>query len=444
MRILKSTLTSLLLSAFYISRNYAAPNPLPEILTIRSAATAALTHNPSILKIQEKYQETESQIGLSKAALYPNVSALLNGNYKKDPTSTPFFRFGGSPYNQYLLDLKISQTLTFGTQSGLMIPIIDREITSLNLEISSRELSGKIVTAFYKIILDQKLLETLIQSETLRKEALATAEKRYQIGRGQKLDILQIKTQLALISPKIAQAKNQIEIDASTLATFLGAPNTQEIHLSGSLSPIPLKQIQKEIESTSPHFPELEQLAANQKRLNSEKEVSFAKHLPSLTGSLEWSRTSFTKSQLLDSAATGWTFGLQLNLPLFSGLSSLDERRLFASRNAQVQLEEETLKNNLLLQKTQTSRNVLLSWQTISSATQAFQIAGDSLKEAKRNYQFAAIDLLQYLAIQEAYLEAHSSLYQAQYLYLTSLVSHFIASGASLNHLIGLLEGLSS
>lgn len=409
-------------------------------LTIHSATSIGLARNPTIRKAEEKNKEIQAQIGLVQSTLYPTITADLNGSYKKDPTSTPFYRFGGDPYNQYLFNLKATETLTWTPSHAIRAARMDQQIQKLELEILSRDLSGKIINAFYKVILDQKLLESLLQNEEIEKESLSTAQKRYKIGRGQILDVLQIKTQLALLSPKIAQARNQIQIDATTLAHLLGKPDLEEVRLQGHLIALPFHQIETQIQEITPRFPELEKFEASQLKLQNERELTLGKHLPSLQGTFEWTRTAFTKNELLNDASTGWTLGLQLSIPIFSGLSSIEEKRSYASRKIEIELEEENLRNQLALQQTQSSKNILLAWETIASATQAFSFAHESLKVAKKDYQFATIDFLKYLTIQQAYLEAKSSLFQAEYQYMASLVAHFIASGISLDRLIHLFE----
>lgn len=441
-RALISLLISLIISILFIIDSGIESNAqeISNDLTIQSATSIGLARNPIIRKAEERSEEIQTQIDLAKSALYPTIMAGLNGSYKKDPTSTPFYRFGGDPYNQYLFNLKATQTVTWTPGHAIQVSKMDQQVQKLEQEILSRDLSGKIITAFYKVILDQKLLESFLQNEEIQKESLSTAQKRYEIGRGQVLDVLQIKTQLALLSPKIAQARNQIQIDATTLAHLLGKPDLEEVRLQGNLIALPFHQIETQIQDSSPSFPELEKLEASQIKLEYEREITLGKHFPSLQGSFEWTRTAFTKNELLNNASTGWTLGLQLSVPIFSGLSFIEEKRSYASKKNQIELEQENLRNQLALQQTQSSKNILLAWETIASATQAFSFAHESLRVAKKDYQFATIDFLKYLTIQQAYLEAKSSLYQAEYQYMASLVAHFIASGIPLDRLIRLFE----
>jgi len=431
-----------LILSLFLNRSYAVP--IPEKLAIRGAAELALKHNPIIQKARKKIEENEAQVSLVRSALIPNFSVSLNGNHKKDATNSLAFRFGGDPYNQYVFDFKITEAIGFYTRDKFRIVEREQTLSQIDLELVSRDLDGKVISAFYKVILDQKNLETLTQTQNIEKESLLTAQKRYKIGRGPLLDVLQVKTQLALLAPKIAQARNQIQIDASTLANLLGLPEIPELQLTGDLIVIPYPRLQKRIDQMPHRFPELEKVAIMQSQLQSERNVTWAKNLPNLAAAFDLMSTSYTKNDLFNHSATSWSFGLQLSIPIFSGFSSIYEKRTYASRQNQLELEQQNIQNNLSLQQTQSNKNLLIAWQTISSAWDALNIADESLKEAKKNYQFVIIDFLQFLSVQQAYLEARSSLFLAEYQYITSLVSHFVASGASLDELIHLLEEKSS
>jgi outer membrane protein TolC len=443
---MRNQLTSifLALAAILPQLVHAAPSSsqrLPEVLTIRSATDIALERNPTILEAQEKITETGAQTALAKALLYPNLTANLSGNYKKDATNLPMFaRFNGNPYNQYLFNFHLSETVYFGISSGLEIPRKDQELSRASLEAAARDLTGKVITAFYKVILDEKLLEALLQTEAVEKESLATAQRRYKIGRGQLLDVLQVKTQLALLSPKIAQARILIENDAAQLANLLGNPQSKEIQLKGDLITLSTQELEAQLKNQPQRFPELEKIEISLERIQAEREVTFGKDLPSISGTLDWSRSAFSKTDLLDRSSANWALGLQLNIPIFSGLSSVRQRQTYASRSSQLELEKENARNTLSLQQIQSKRNLSLSWENIAAASEAFKLAGSSLGEAKKNYQLATIDFLQYLSVQQAYLEAKSSLSQAQFNYISSLVNHFIASGFPLGTLITALE----
>lgn len=428
----------------FVFLNRSQAIPIPEKLTIRGAAELALEHNPMIQKAHKKVEENAAQVSLVRSALIPNVSASLTGNHKKDATNSPAFRFGGDPYNQYVFDFKITEGVGFYTRDRFRMAEREQTLSQIDLELASRELYGKVISAFYKVILDQKNLETLNQTQTIERESLLTAQKRYKIGRGQLLDVLQVKTQLALLAPKIAQAQNQIQIDASTLANLLGSPEIPELQLSGDLIIIPYPRLQRRIDQMPHRFPELEKVAIKQSQLQSERNVTWAKNLPNLSAAFDLMSTSYTKNDLFNNSATSWSLGLQLSIPIFSGLSSIHEKRTYASRQTQLELEQQNVRNNLSLQQTQSAKNLLVAWQTISSAWDALNIADESLNEAKNNYQFVIIDFLQFLSVQQAYLEARSSLFLAEYQYITSLVSHFVASGASLDELIHLLEEKAS
>ena len=113
----------------------------------------------------------------------------------KDAVYTGSPKFNGDPYNQYSSDLKLVQPLyTKGLLSATKVAEYDKTIQASTVDILERTLTQNIIETFYRFIFYQNSLEYLLKNQDIIQKSLATSNQRYQKGRGQLLDILQVLT----------------------------------------------------------------------------------------------------------------------------------------------------------------------------------------------------------------------------------------------------------
>ena len=163
------------------------------------------------------------------------------------------------------------------------------------------------------------------------------------------------------------------------------------------------------------------------------------KHLPSLSLLGDYNFANYSKSDLFDSASNAWSLQLLLKVPLFSGFSSIYERKATNSREAQLELEERDLRNSVSLEQIKSRKALEAAELSLASAVEAESLAKESLKEGRRDYNYGIIDFLQYLQVQRSNFDAITSLNQLKYDNIAALTDYFVASGQPLGLLIDLL-----
>src|SRR5262249_46104483 len=158
-----------------------------------------------VLKAREAVRQSEAGASQAYARFLPNISAHLEAATLKQPPITPTVIFGGQPYNQYRILFNATQPLWDGGAAfaGLRYTRKDRELKRYQVEIAEKTLTESVIEAFYSVLLAERELQILRETYSLNKATLATAERYFRIGRGQKIDVLQMRTQVALLPPKI-------------------------------------------------------------------------------------------------------------------------------------------------------------------------------------------------------------------------------------------------
>lgn len=410
-------------------------------LDLQSAINEAVANNPTLKNSRERVVETQASIETAGTVFWPQIGSTLSYNRTKDAVSSGSPRFKGNSYNNYNFDLNISQTL-FNAQtfSGLSLKNIDQDIAEIETEMTLQDLKGQIAKSFSRIIYWQRHSETLNNLNDVMKESLKAVQNRVNIGRSDRIDALQMRTQLALLEPRIAAAENGIRNATATLIEHMGSPNLISITIEGQLEAPSPENLQSKINLAQSKLLQLEKLELQKKQVEAERKSLNSSHWPTLKAEGNWNRQGLTTTELFDSATTRWSAGLALHVPLFSGLSSFYQRHEMASKQAQLRHQESSLRNRLSLEQIMSLENLKLAYLQILSNQNAQKLAQESQSEAKRQYRLSTIELAQLLNIQKDVLEASVALEEARIKYVESLVDYFISTGLPMDTLVSILN----
>ncbi len=148
------------------------------------------------------------------------------------------------------------------------------ELGKLDSEITERDLIKATILSYYEIVFSARSLETLMYQQRLFKESQKVAEQHVRIGRGQKINVLQIRTKLALQDAKIAAAKNRQQIAAANLAFLMGENKDQSFRVKSDLDIPDIKDIDGVINIKEYHTPELEQFEISLLQLDDMKRAA--------------------------------------------------------------------------------------------------------------------------------------------------------------------------
>ena len=411
-------------------------------LDLKTAVRKAIDNNNTIQQAKQKVEQAKNDIGTTRALIFPNLSLVGSaGEYKNAVSSGNAAAFGGSAYNQYSADLKLTQPLLyFGSFSAINVADYQIKINEIDLELAVRSLTNNVIQTFYRVLVNQRLVEILERTQAVVNESLSTAQRRLQTGRGQLLDVLQVKTEIALLKPQIEDAHNQLESAGAALATLLAEEGKYELQLRGTLRGLQLKEVQKRMNFKDARLPELERVRLTREQLSQQMNVVEGKHLPYLGLIGDYGTSSFTKSEISSDYSRNWSVVLQLTIPLFSGFQSIYERRGLNAQDRQLEYQGRDLENSLALAQVQSLKALQSAGASLVSSEEAADLADQSMAEARRNFRLATIDFLQFLTVEKSTLQADSSLNQIKYNNIVAFANYFIATGQPLSNLVDMLQ----
>lgn len=410
-------------------------------LTLKDVVQKALDFNPTIVAAKESIHQQEGQKSLALSSLYPLLTFNLEGAYKKDAVYTGGPKFGGDPYNTYNSNLNLSQILyRKGLISNVNVEDYNIQIQKVNVEKAERDLTKEVIAVFYKYVLDRQNLENLKKTQDIIQKSLSYAQKRYETGRGEMLDVIQTKTQLALLQPQITKAQDDFESDALNLINLMGEREHSSLIIKGELKKLLYKDVEPIIDLNNFYFPEYQINTLSSEQLGQEKNFVLGKHFPTVELVGDYDYNNYKKADLFSAYSKSWAVAVQLHIPLFSGFSSFAERSILASRDLQLKIARRELENNLIFDQANSLKTLKNAEASLVSAESSVKLSTQAQNEANRLYKFSQIDLIKFLSVQQDALQALSNLDNLKYASIVAYSNYFSSSGQPMNKLVDILS----
>ncbi len=410
-------------------------------LNLKAVIEASLQSEPSLKQAKEKLQELDAKGRLAVSSLLPTIEGDLSYKRKKDSQNAARPQFGGESYNYFQTNLSASQPLLVrGFFSAIHAVSSEKRIGQLDFEISRRDLILKNIQIFYKILVARRQSESISKAIKIHEQTLSETEHRVKIGRGQRLDLLQVKTEIAKLGSQMQRTLGELKSSTAELAQAMGRPYESDIAIHSIWKKIDVKEVLKKWMGLNPELLEVQRVVARRQQIDESITTLLGKHWPRIdaVGDLTW--LGYSKSALFDGDAMSWGAGVTLSVPIFSGLSYLHERQEYQAQLMQAKFEEDKVVQSTRLSQIQASENLKTAEAVIDSLHVTVDLASQALEEARRNYRVSTIDYLQLLQTENSVLDASLLLDQGQYDLIVALISYVKAFGFSADHLVEVLS----
>jgi len=416
--------------------------PQEGVLSLEKAVADTFEKHPDILLSHERLNESRAQKKRAYSEVFPKLSSSLSALSRQDAVSSPSAQFGGDTYNVYSLAAELSQPIfTSGAiSSGIEYYSQEIEVREIDLSLVKREMTQKVISAYFALALAQKQFETMKRLKGIQESLLRTAENRYRIGNEQSLTVQQIKTNLLLLEPQVSSAENLIKVRASELASLTQNTDLERIEIFSSLQAPEWDALTKELRKDSQKKLEILRNEVLTNVLASNQKLRLSAHYPNVYLFGTWGRSGTEKADIFDSDSSAWSLGLKLSVPLFSGLSSVYDRRVLSSLVAQNRLQGAQIQNQNLLEKVKSEKEISNAMSLLVSSERALKSALESVKTAERTYKLGTATYLQVSDTQQKYTNAELSYEQAQFDLIFKMTQVFVAHQWPLEKLVQALS----
>ena len=286
---------------------------------------AAHDYDATYLSARSLAESAQYRAAQADALLRPNLSLGGNTNIGRVDTA-----LGTASFNNRALQLAGRQPL-FNRASSASIDQAQRELesASLRLEAAEQDLIVRVAQAYFDVLAAKDALATTRTSKVAINEQLASAQRNFEVGTATITDTREAQARYDLATAQEIAAENDLRNKRIALDQLVGRSQVEPLGLK---PPVTLPAVQPadaeawagQADAQHPSI-RLAQLSLEVAQLETRK--AEAGHLPTLdvVGSLSDSYNSGGSSggsQLSRSGTTkSASIGLELNLPLFAGLS---------------------------------------------------------------------------------------------------------------------------
>ena len=385
-------------------------------LTLPQALDLALSENPTVKVAEMEVQRYDYVKRQTWGNLLPQISA--SGSYTRSIVKSEMR--GG---------ISFGADNTFAVQGDLSLPLFAPSVyrtlkmndaqmaTAVEAARASRiDLTAEVKKAFYNILLAEQSLAVLRESE-------ASVQRT--------VDDTQV--QLSNLKPTILQTENSIKLAKLMLKMYLSIPEDVEIEVVGELDALRddvlagTDGLTTDVTDNS----DLRSLELQEEVLRRSLKAANAGRMPTLAafGSASYTGNDMEPFNFGGAAATDdsryfWTHpisvGLQLSVPIFSGLTKMNRSRELKNQISQLSLQRSYARQQIDVQVRSALNDLLTARETMYAQELTVEQACKAYKISDTRYRAGAGTILELNSAQLSQTQAQLNFSQAIYDYLSA------------------------
>jgi len=342
-------------------------------LTLQQCIDIALQRNPSISAAEYSVNAAAARVGQARSAYYPQIN--LSGNYSKfssyvDPTN-------GSQ-NLYQGNAELTQNiLDFGrTPSQVRVQRLGEDAARSDRRNTVSQVVFGVKQAYYNFLQAEKNGDVAVETVKLTQDQLDQANGFFDAGVKSKYDVTTAEVNLSNARLAQIRAENNVQIARVTLKNAMGAPDLPDFAIEDTLafqkSPVSFEEA---VQRAYTNRPDLQSVLATKEAFQESVALARTGHYPTLTGNATYTRAG----DVFVPELSGWSAGVTLNIPLFSGfLTSYQVKE--AKQNLYLQqANEETLRQSILL-------DVQQAYLNLRALDDGVVVAELTVRQSQENY----------------------------------------------------------
>ena len=256
---------------------------------------------------------------------------------------------------------------------------------------------------------------------------LDQAKAFYAVGTNARIDVINAEVNLSNAQLSLINAENALKIAWVTLNNAMGTPDPPEYTLEDNLA---FQKYTITLEEATAHAfenrPDLKSIIAQ--RQAAEENISFARsgYYPTLSGNANY----YSVGETTSSFEQGWSAGVALTVPVFNGFLTQQQVSGAKSNLNVLRANEESLRQQILLNVRQAYLNLVAAEASISTADLAAKQAKENLDLANGRY---AAGVGSPIEVSDAF-----ALYVTAQANLTNALANYKTSQASIEYAMGI------
>jgi len=366
---------------------------MPVQLGVETAKSLALEHNPLLKQVKEGLYVQDGVLRELQSLRRPQLN-IGAGYAVFDEERQGSFGSGMAPDNErWDADADASITVFSGGRNKRAVLAEEgrKEAVAADLEAATQELLTQVYETYYDAQLAQETVRVQKKFIELLQEQLKYAQRRLDVGVGERFDVVQAEVSIANARPPLIRAQNDYRRNVDTLRRILGlvfppGKDAQDIVLDEAATPAEIEQDPvAALLVAMENRPELE--AADHLLEAAREDVEVVKRLRSplvdLFANYGAENDQFGDVDLLH----GWTIGARVRWALWDGGES---KGLVMQRSAEFRRLED-VKTELELSIASEVRQAYYDYEEaqsiLASSERVVEQADESVRLARNRYQ---------------------------------------------------------
>ena len=410
-------------------------------LTLPEALDLALSENPTVKVAEMEVQRYDYVKRQTWGNLLPQLSA--SGSYTRSIVKSEMR--GG---------ISFGADNTFAVQGDLSLPLFAPSVyrtlkmneaqmaTAVEAARASRiDLTAEVKKAFYNILLAEQSLAVLRESEATVQRTVDDTQVQYDNGLMSEYDLLTAQVQLSNLKPSILQTENSIRLAKLMLKMYLSIPENVEIEVVGELDAMRdavlagTDGLTTDVQDNS----DLRTLELQEDLLKRQLKVANAGRMPTVTAfftatytgnDIDMTKLNFGGAEggqpgdVLDGSKFWWqhpmSAGLQVSIPIFSGLTKMNRSREIKNQISQIGLQRDYARQQIDVEVRAALNDLLTARETMYAQELTVAQARKAYSISDTRYRAGAGTILELNSAQLAQTQAELNFSQAIFDYLTA------------------------
>ncbi len=345
-------------------------------LTVDQCVAIALQRSPALQAASGAVNVGKSRVGQARSAWYPQLT--VSGGYAKysavaDPTN--------AVQDQYTANASVTQNLFDFGRTWNSVAVQQKNATAAreDLRNTNATIILNVKQAYYGLLQAEKNRDVLQETVKSFQQHLEQAKGFFEAGVKSKFDVTKAEVDLSNARLNLIRAENALRIARVTLNNAMGAPDAPDYTIEDTLAfrktTISFADAR---ERAFANRPDLRFQAARREAAESSLSLARSNYYPTLTGSASYIRSE----ENFPPEPAGWSAGVTLTIPLFSGFLTNNQVREAKENLVIARANEETLRQNALL-------DVQQSFLKLQEAEERVGVAELTVQQAQENYDIA-------------------------------------------------------
>jgi len=393
-----------------------------ERLTLDQCISLAIQNNPQILSSLYNVEESEERITEARAGFYPTLT--LSASADRLSGSSGQAGAQANSFSSYSTGVSSRYYLFQGwkTVSASSAARSNFEATSYQHESNLQDLILRLKQAYYRLLQAEHLVKVAEQSVERAKYHLEFAQARFEAGLATRSDILKAEVELSNSNLSLIRSRNSRLSLQGSLNVLLGREANSPLSVVDDLGILEQKgkaDFDSLLATAHKHRPELQ-------KMNSQLQVQKSNIQLARSNLFPWISADATynfSGPDLSSLNKGWSAGLSLSFPIFTGFSV--SSRVTQERIAYLALEKQ--RSSL---EQQISLDVWNAFLAFKEAEERIDNTQKFLENARENLNIAEEEYREGVGSMIEVIDAQTNLVAAEESHIEALADFKIAQAA--------------